>query len=138
MLFMRKIQVETEVKYLFADMEPRYWEDSSVNGKGESGDEPTIPLRDGVRWTLKIDLDTGQICDWPEGTSADTYYKVCDQGVYSLLAENGDVIATRSGYVPDMLSPLEKGYGDYVILNIDGAGRIAGWKADLSYFERIA
>lgn len=131
-----KIEVETEVTHLLAEIGVRYWEDASVNGKEEDGENPTIPLCDGEFWNLKICLDTGKISDWPEGVTAETHYKVCDGGEYSLLAEDGTVVATRDGYVPEMLATNGRGYGDYVILKIDGAGLIEGWNADLSYFTR--
>lgn len=136
MKFKRLVEVETEVTHLLADMGVRYWEDASVNGSDEDDENPTIPLRSGDRWRLTIDLATGQICNWPGGFAAETYYKVCDDGVYSLLADDGSVVASRGGYVPSMLAPNGHGYGDYVILKIDGAGVIEGWKADLSYFSR--
>ena len=74
---------------------------------------------------LTIDLDTGVVRDWPAGQVASTHAKVCDEGVYELYAGN-ERIAARHGYVPDFF-PGDH-YGDYLILNIDGEGRIAGWK----------
>ena len=136
MKFKRLVEVETEVTHLLADMGVRYWEDASVNGNDEDDENPTIPLRICGGWKLKIDLATGQICGWPGGVTAETHYKVCDAGVYSLLDADGAVVASRDGYVPSMLAPNGHGHGDYVILKIDGAGVIEGWKADLSYFNR--
>lgn len=125
---------EFEVKYLIADMGVRYWEDAEVDGV-EDADGDLIPLREGDFWRIRIDVDTGIIAGWPNGTSAKTHYKVCDAGVYRLLADDQGVIAERDGYVPSMLAPGGGGYGDYVILNIDGAGRIEGWSFDASYFR---
>ena len=128
--------VEVPVLKLRADMGVRYWEDANVNGVDETDEDPKIPLRNGDRWVLTIDLATGQIEQWPEGFTASTHYKVCDDGEYSLIGENGEIVIKRDdGYVPCMLSPSGEGFGDYVIMDIEQNGRIAQWKADLSYFE---
>lgn len=136
MIFEREVKQQVEVTTLHASIGVRYWEDASVNGMTDDEDDPAMPLiRDG-RWELMIDLATGRIDGWPKGTTADTYYKVCDDGVYRLLAQNGDEVCKRDGYVPDMLAPKEDGYGDYVILTIGADGIIEGWRAELSYFQR--
>lgn len=46
--------------------------------------------------------------------------KICDNESY--------------GYVPDFLCPNGEGYGDYMIMEIDGGGFISHWKKEL--FER--
>ncbi len=138
MKFSQMVKAETEVTHLIADMAPRYWEDAQVNGVDENDEAPTIPLRDGDAWKLKIDLETGQIAGWPQGTTAETHYKVCDAGIYSLIDANGVVVAKNAGYVPEMLSSDAEGFGDYVILNIDKNGYIHGWKANFDYFIRCA
>jgi len=135
MRFILKKVVEVEVETLRAKLEPRYWEDASVGGIREADEAPTIPLRDGRFWRLDIDLATGRIAGWPPGVCAKTHYKVCDAGVYSLLDPSGEEVARKEGYVPSMLSPIEDGFGDYVILDIDGDGVIAGWSVDLDWFE---
>ena len=135
MKFKQMVEVEAEVTHLIAEMGVRYWEDAEVNGEPEDDENTTIPLRDGDVWRLKIDLATGKIDGWPDGVTAQTYYKVCDDGVYSLIGSDGDEIAKTDGYVPSMLAPNGEGYGDYVILDIGPDGVISGWKADLSYFS---
>ena len=55
----------------------RYWEDASVNGV-EDTDGTLIPFRKGDLWCPIIDLETGQIYDWPAGANAYIHYKVCD------------------------------------------------------------
>ena len=126
---------EVPVKYLHAEMGVRYWEDAKVNGKDEIDKAPTIPLKRGDTWEITVDLETGQIAHWPEGVTAETHYKVCDAGVYRALTDDGRVVVEKYGYVPSMLAPSGGGYGDYVILEIDGAGTIKNWSADLSYFD---
>ena len=125
---------EVPVKYLHAEMGVRYWEDAKVNGEEDSEDAPRIPLKRGDTWEITVDLETGVIANWPEGVTADTHYKVCDDGIYRVLKEDGTVAVERDGYVPAMLSPGGNGYGDYVIMKIDGNGKIENWRADLEYF----
>ena len=122
------------VTHLKAECGVRYWEDGEVNGvQDEEG--VLIPLRQGDVWRIFVNLDTGVIDDWPEGVTAKVHYKVCDAGVYSLIDADGKERAKRDGYVPSMLSPGRDCYGDYVIMEIDGTGKIGNWSADLSYFE---
>lgn len=80
------------------------------------------------RWIINIDIDKGTIVDWPQGVKARVHYKVCDDGVYSLIDSKGNVIRHFANeYVPNVLCPEESGYGDYIIMNIDEYGRISGW-----------
>ncbi len=125
-----------EVKYLLVKAGARYWEDSDVNGV-EDTEGTLIPFRKGDYWCPKIDMDEGRIVDWPEGMTADIHYKVCDDGKYTLTDAEGNVIAIDKGYVPDFLSPAgDPGYGDYIIMQVDGTGMILEWrkKIDLSMF----
>ena len=113
----------------------RYWEDATVNGVVDE-DGTLIPCRVGDYWCPTIILETGQIMEWPEGTIADIYYKVCDDGFYYLLAPSGEVVSRRKGYVPSMLCPSKNGFGDYVIMSVGPDGVIEGWKASPSDFEQ--
>ena len=125
---------DVDVKFLQASCGVRYWEDASVNGVDDT-DGKLIPLRVGDCWEPLIDLETGIIQNWPPGTAADIHYKVCDAGVYSLLDAGGNVVKKIDGYVPKIMCPGDDGYGDYVIMTVDGAGQIAGWRADLKAFS---
>lgn len=117
---------EVDVTYLQIDAGVRYWDD---------GTPEDMPFREGDRWQPLIDLRTGHIVDWPKGVTADIHYKVCDDGTYSLLDVDRKFVTKKSWYVPKMLSPKENGYGDYIIMDIDGDGKIADFKADLGFFE---
>lgn len=125
--------VEPPAKWLRVDAGVRYWEDATVNGE-EDIDGSRIPRGDrgGGRWRPVIEVDTGRINGWPQGTTASVHYKVCDDGVYTLEAEDGTVIRSHDGYVPDCMCPKEPGYGDYIIMDIGPDGVIAGWDPELA------
>lgn len=118
-----------EAKFLIVEAEVRYWEDAIINGvHDEDGDK--VPFRDGLMWRPVVDLDTGCIVDWPQGTTADFHYKVCDQGEYWLADKNMNKILKWSDhYVPDeFLCFGDDGYGDYIIFNVENDGHICGYR----------
>jgi hypothetical protein len=120
-----------EVRYLFASCGVRYWEDAKVNDV-EDVDGTLIPCREGDRWAPLIEIDTGLIVNWKKGVVADVHYKVCDDGVYSLLdGEKQTIKKIEDGYVPAIMCPEGGGYGDYIIMKIDSDGRISGWRPTL-------
>ena len=135
MEFEATVKKTVQAKYLQARCGARYWEDATVNGVADE-DGSLIPLRHGEYWCPLIDLETGQIAFWPTGTVADIHYKVCDDGAYKLLDAGHAEVSSKTGYVPSMLSPGGSGFGDYVIMWVDGDGKIANWNADLSYFAK--
>jgi hypothetical protein len=113
--FLEQLQIEAE-----ADV--RYWEDATVNGV-EDGEGSLIPGRDGDLWRVRINLTDGRVEDWPEGTTARIFYKVCDGGEYWLRIGGVRVAKWKGYYVPDeFLCHGKKGLGDYIILSIDGKG----------------
>lgn len=114
------IEVEAEV---------RYWEDAKVNDV-EDSDGCLIFGRQGNVWKVSIDLAAGRIEGWPTGDVARIHYKVCDQGLYWLTDNTGVRLAKyRSDYVPDsFLCHGSDGYGDYIILNVDGDGMISDYQ----------
>lgn len=64
------------------------------------------------------------------------HYKVADCLGYEIQAENGEVVlSAEDGYVPETLAPKERGYGDYIIMDIDENGQIANWEFNFSDFE---
>lgn len=115
---------DMEVSSLKLNAGVRYWEDGTVNGQ-EDHEGDLIPMRCGDYWVIVIDLTSGHIANWPKGTTADVHYKTCDDNSFELLAANGDVLAKTDGYVPGFF-PGDH-YGDYVIMKIDGEGRIEDW-----------
>lgn len=119
------------VKYLLAQIQPRYWEDADVNGNEDDEDGTNIPLKNGNLWEITIEIESGKILNWPANTTASVHYKVCDQGNYYLLDKEFNILFSREdNYVPDVLAPCGQGYGDYVILDIDENGIISNWNND--------
>ena len=116
-------------EYIEVSAEVRYWEDATINGVSTE-DGAAVPLKQGNLWCPVIRLVDGRVMDWPEGTTADIHFKVCDQGKYWLLdAERARVAEWRGDYAPDdFLCPTSNGWGDYIILKIGADGVIEGWK----------
>jgi hypothetical protein len=131
---MKTVYEMSDAKYLKAECGVRYWEDATVNGVDDV-DGTLIPCRDGDAWMPLIDIDTGIIQDWPKGTVADIHYKVCDDSRYYLLASDIQTIAKVDGYVIPMMYPEGNGYGDYVIMKVNGDGKIANWRKTFNGFE---
>ena len=142
---------EMDLRYLRATMGVRYWvncdysEDGGKTWEGDFDDTdeeseriknliPCVVKKDiGYKpadyWELLIDLNEGRVINWPRGFCIKTYFKVCDDGEYVFLDEgkNEVINITKSFdqyYVPDFLALEDSGYGDYVIINIDGNGKI--------------
>jgi hypothetical protein len=127
-----KIEKEVLIKTLKVKAEVRYWADATVNGKDDT--EGRIPCRNEDNWCPVIDIDTGIIRNWKKGVTADIHYKVCDAGVYELIDADGEIIVQREGYVPEIMSPEENGYGDYIIMKVNADGQICNWQIELDDF----
>jgi len=130
-----KVTKEYDVRYIRAEIGVRYWENATVNGIEEIKNNPTIPCRNCDEWVLYIDVDTGVIINWEKGVTALVHYKVCDSGRYTLLEVTDREIITRDGYVPSCLCPSGDGYGDYVVMDIDGDGKIRNFEFNPSYWQ---
>lgn len=122
--------------FLKVEAEVRYSEDATLNGVTDDEEKPKMPFLVGRVWSPVINLETGKVVDWPQGVTADIHYKVCDQGRYLLLDADLNVLVEKDGYVPDILSPGDSGYGDYIIMKVDGTGQIENWRVDLDDFTR--
>ena len=141
----------SDVKFLQIDVGPRYWGDGSIKINGvyeddveweeqKRGAEPKMPFAtydenasnksESYRWQLTIDLENLKIIDWPKGVEANIHYKVCDDGTYYLLDENKEILAEKNCYVPDILSYIERGFGDYIIMLINGNGELEHFPKD--------
>ena len=114
--------------YIEVCAEVRYWEGATVNGK-EDADGTLIPGRVNEMWRPVIRLADGMVMDWPQGTTADVHYKVCDAGEYWLQDEERKRIGKWAGfYVPsEFLCHGGQGYGDYIIFKVGADGLIEQW-----------
>lgn len=120
----------------------RYWEDGRIDGVRDDADCPNMPCavkgEKGYRWMPIIDIETGQIRNWREGTTAEIHYKVCDEFECRIIDEKGGercLIKDYEGYVPYFMCPKDCGYGDYIIMDIDENGYIQDWdKAEVLEF----
>lgn len=139
----KKIKIEKEVDLAVAEclVYARYWEDSEVNGVEDNETNPKMPCvdmthniwndRDELAWCPIIDLDTGQITNWQKGVKASIHYKSVDENLIFIKTRAGDIAKKYEGYVPKFLCPKEKGYGDYVIMDIDENGFIQDFDNEL-------
>lgn len=142
---------KVNVRYILAEIQPRYLEDTTFMIDGnEVEDDSSNPRIAGIttefdrdefdcedyliRW--KIDVNTGQIMDW-NGLDAHIHYKVVDQGKYSMLDEDGNKIASGDfgSYVPEMFEVDDNGYGDYIIMHVNKDGFIQNWKCYPDMFD---
>lgn len=128
------VKKEFDVKFLHVIAEVRYWEDAIVNGKEDDENDIKMPCSHGGAWNPIIELETGRIINWEIGSTASVHYKVCDAGVYTLTDFENNEVVKKNGYVPNCMSPKRNGYGDYIIMDIDGDGIISNWNPDLSDF----
>lgn len=118
-----------EVTHIEVTANAQYAESSILNGKPDvDGDMPGLR---GEIWEADIELVTGRIEDWPEGTTASINYKVADRGLYTLTDGEGFYSTKEECYVPYILCPGGKGYGDYIIMNVDKDGYIENWDVQL-------
>ena len=114
----------------------QYWEDTEVNGIDDTENGDNIPCKQGELWCPIINIATGIIENWEIGKTAKVHYKVSDCCGWELLDENGAVIQSQDdGYVPKTLCPAERGYGDYIIMNINENGLIDKWRFDIDDFQ---
>lgn len=121
---------EKDAYYLAVNSTIRYTEDSFVNGKADlNKDMPFLFYDDenGWIWAPTIDLKTGKIKGWPEGVEASVSYKSCDENILTLYNFKIKKLGVYEGYVPRILCPKERGYGDYIMMDIEKDGTIKGF-----------
>ena len=115
--------------------QPRYWEDSYINGQKDMENGDNIPCKINNLWCPVIEAKTGKILNWKQGTTASIRYKVCERCCWTVEDENGLIFANM-GYCPTFLSPIENGEGDYIIMDIDADGMIQGWDFRSEYARK--
>lgn len=136
-----KVQILTpaiaDIKYLKVDIEDYYLEDFEVNGKEvETWDDfPSCMKGRGENIEFAVDIETGKILGWAEGTTFVAHAKVVDSGRYFLTDENYDnQIPSLDDFVPCMLDTLHDGAGDYMQFSVNEQGYIINFKANFSDF----
>ena len=128
------------VRFLRADVCPISFEDAEVNGEDDDENEPNIPCYEGGRWNILIDIKTGKVLNWKQGVEARIYYKVVDEGVYTMYDNSMRKVDEYEGYVPDLMSLDDEGYGDYMNLTINEDGFIEDWPDNediCSYIDEV-
>lgn len=127
-----KVEKEVNITTLEVNAGVRWWEDAEVDGFQESVEGENIPCKEGDRWKPIIDIDKGVITNWEQGKVANVQYKVCDDGIYTLKDDKGNIITERAGYVPAILCPSGYCCGGYIVIRIDENGAIENWEPNLS------
>ena len=128
-------RVEVDIKYLQVDLFRFYLEDSTINGK--EGNESNTPFycqkynqyydEDRPCISFTIDVDEGKILNYPIGTIWNIRYKAVDEGIYTLTDKDYNEISKLDGYVPNVFSIDDAGYGDYIFMTVDENGYIQNW-----------
>ena len=79
-----------------------------------------------IEWD--VDIRSGQIMNWDDNVNVKVYFKVVDMGVYSILADGGDITLceVKGEYVPKFLQIDKNGFDDYIAITINN-GCIMGW-----------
>lgn len=125
-----------EIQKVKVKAQIQYWEDTEINGIDDTENGDNIPCKQGELWCPVINVATGIIENWEIGKTAKVHYKVSDGCGWELLDENDSVIQSQDdGYVPKTLCPAERGYGDYIIMNINENGLIDKWRFDIDDFQ---
>jgi hypothetical protein len=85
---------------------------------------------------LEIDIDTGEVTNWPKNCPTDFHdIKIVDTGNYWLVDDNAETVISYSGYVPSCLGA--GGYGDYLEFEIDGNSHIVDWSFDQEDYDEF-
>lgn len=124
-----------EVRFVDVYVEPLFIESAEINGIKETEENLNMPfVTEGGElrkhnWKFTIDVETGKILGWPQGTDACVFYKVCDQGIYEYKDVVGNLLYKEEwDYVPRFLQINEEGWNDYIFIDIDENGYIENWK----------
>lgn len=147
---------EVELIKIIVKAGVRYWNDCSYsidNGKTwikaeEDTEEESDKFKNAIPfvkkedigyhesdyWNIIIDINTGIVENWPKDFCISTWFKICDDGLYQILDTEDNVvwdsIKTKYYYVPPFLDFGDKGYGDYINIDIDGTGKIKNWESE--------
>lgn len=90
-------------------------------------------LFEGDNLMLKIRISDGKIMNWPDNTTGSfRTIKLVDTGDYEVTDAAGNSLERFTGYVPEVLSIEDKGWGDYLEFDVETDGKIKNWKYDVS------
>lgn len=126
-----------DVKYLKVDIENYYLEDFEVNGKElETWDDfPSCMKGRGENIEFAVDIETGKILGWTEGTTFVAHAKIADGGTYFLTDENYESMTpSLNHYVPRMLDTHGDGHWDYMNFSVNEQGYIVNFKVNFNDF----
>ena len=126
-----------DIKYLKAVIDNPYYEDFEVNDKEiESWDElPSCMKGADGDIEFAVDIETGKILGWEEGTTFVACSKVRDSGTYWLMDGDYDrAIPSLNRYVPCMLDTRGDGFGDYMQFTVDTHGYIVDFGVNFNDF----
>ena len=125
--YIERKESQADVEYIKVSANVRHWEDAEINGES-SEDGLNVPFKNGDLWEPVIDVNNGIVIDWPQGTEAKFHFKICDAGSYHLLDRQSNVILSiDNNYVPSGLCHGDRGFGDYIIFNVNKDGSIVGY-----------
>lgn len=121
--------VRKSIRYVKAVIEPISFETSYINGKKDSNKNTKMPgiyeNEDGKKLSIEIDLETGKVINWPNGTYAQMSYKVGDYGEYTMYDKDWKRLCVYEGYVPELFQLEEKEKnGDWFSIKIGKDGKI--------------
>ncbi len=125
-----------ELSFLILYARPINWTNTLVNGIRDTANGNNIPCRKEDLWCPMIEIDTGKIVNWKQGTTAYVHYRLPDGVGYDIMDENVDlVVEHHSASVPKTLHCTKNDwYGDTIIMDIDEDGVIKDWKFNVSDF----
>ena len=88
---------------------------------------------------IKIDVETGQILNWPVGVEANlNCLKVVDEGTYILLDYKDNMISYHDyRYVPKCLEIDGNGFSDYFMFHVNKDGYIVNWKFGKNEYKEL-
>lgn len=140
-----KKPVEVEIDKIFVKALVRHPKDAYINTGSGWEDEDNINFKmpflfkenKQVFWKPLIDVNTGNIINWPKGISAKICYKVVDEFACDLIDSNDSLVFRYDGYVPSFMALDEEGYGDYIYITIENNGHIKGWSFSEADVENI-
>ena len=144
--------VEIDIKTIHVNARVRYPEDAMIQEgpedawREDDADQPKMPCMEYIEkhrvtsswhWRPIIDIATGQILNWRAGVRASISYKVCDEFECEVKDSDNAIVASYNGYVLNFMAITDKGYGDYIYLEIDENGMIENWSFDEYDFKKL-